>query len=62
MYLEGENASYDFPLVPLGETVFFDRKHGGTVRFERENARAPWTLVYHFGRDWRALKLTSNEE
>ena len=62
VYLEGEHAGYDFPLVPLGETVFFDRRHGGTVRFERENAAAPWTLVYHFGRDWRALRLTGRSE
>jgi CubicO group peptidase (beta-lactamase class C family) len=62
VYLEGKNVGYDFPLVPLGETVFFDRKHGGTVRFERESAQAPWTLVYHFGRDWRALRVKDNEE
>lgn len=62
VYLEGESAGYEFPLVPLGEAVFFDRKHGGTVRFEREKARAPWTLVYHFGRDWRASRLKSKDE
>jgi len=57
VYLDGNNAGYDFPLVPLGEALFFDRKHGGMVRFEREGVNSPWTLVYNHGRDWRATPV-----
>jgi len=62
VYLDGDNSGYDFPLVPLGETTFFDRKHGGMVLFERESPQAPWTLVYRHGRDMKAVRLENGAE
>ncbi len=58
VYLDGQHEGYEFPLVPLGEATFFDRKHGGIVRFEprdpKETEPSSWTLVYSYGNEWRA--------
>ncbi|HMB69457.1 MAG TPA: hypothetical protein VKU85_09095, partial [bacterium] len=49
VYLDGSNEGYEFLLVPLGGNRFFDRTHGGTVRFEGRPEGGRPALVYVFG-------------
>jgi CubicO group peptidase (beta-lactamase class C family) len=57
VYYEGSNVGYEFLLVPMGESTFFDRNHGGLVRFEREDPDQALVLVYEHGRTWRAHEI-----
>lgn len=49
VYLDGEAEGYEFLLVSLGGNRFFDRTHGGTVRFDARPEGERPALVYVFG-------------
>ena len=50
VYLDGDNAGYELVLVSLGGRRFFDRTHGGMVRFEPGAApNDRLRLVYSYG-------------
>ena len=48
VYKSGKNVGYEFLLVSMGSGVFFDRTHGGIVRFEAIEGKTSYRLVYEY--------------
>jgi len=57
VYKNGKNTGYEFLLVPMGSRTFFDRTHGGIVRFEPIRGTTSYRLVYEYGSTKIALPI-----
>jgi CubicO group peptidase (beta-lactamase class C family) len=57
VYTNGKNIGYEFLLVPMGPGRFFDRTHGGIVRFEPIEETASYRLLYEYGSTKIALPI-----
>jgi len=57
VYKNGKNTGYEFLLVPMGSRTFFDRTHGGIVRFEPIQGTTSYRLVYEYGSTKIALPI-----
>jgi CubicO group peptidase (beta-lactamase class C family) len=56
VYEDGTRPGYEFVLLPLGGLAFFDRTHGGLVRFEEEGGTAT-ALIYEYAGEYRAPRV-----
>ncbi len=57
VYKNGKNIGYEFLLVPMNSGMFFDRTHGGIVRFEPIQGTTSYRLVYEYGSTRIALPI-----
>ncbi len=61
VYQSGKNIGYEFLLVPMGSRRFFDRTHGGIVRFEEMQGGTSYRLDYVYGSTRTALPIDQSQ-